>query len=34
MKSKMIRDNKKLNMQVKQTLDMNDEAVVRINKSF
>ncbi|XP_027915923.1 protein FAR1-RELATED SEQUENCE 7-like [Vigna unguiculata] len=34
MKSRIIRGNKKLNMQVKQTLDMNDEAGVRINKSF
>jgi len=34
MKSRMMRGNKKLNMQVKRTLDMNDEAGVRINKSF
>jgi len=30
----MIRGNKKLNIQVKRTLDMNDETGVRINKSF
>jgi len=34
MKSRMICENKKINVQVKRTLDMNDEAGVRINKSF
>ncbi|XP_027936364.1 protein FAR-RED IMPAIRED RESPONSE 1-like [Vigna unguiculata] len=33
-KSRLIRGNRKLNMQVKRTLDLNDQAGVRINKSF
>jgi len=33
-KSRPIRGNKKLNMQAKRTLDINDEADVRIHKSF
>ena len=33
-KSRLIRGNKKITMQVKRTLHMNDEAGVRINKSF
>jgi len=33
-KSRLIRGNKKIIMQVKRTLDMNDEAGVCINKSF
>jgi len=30
----MFRDNRRINLQVKKTLDMNDEAVVRVNKSY
>jgi len=33
-KSRLIRGNRKLNMQAKRTLDINDEADVRIHKSF
>jgi len=33
-KSRLIRGNRKLNMQAKRTLDINDEAGVRIHKSF
>jgi len=33
-KSRLIRGNKIINMHAKRTLDINDEARVRINKSF
>jgi len=33
-KSRLIRGNRKLNMQVKRTFDLNDQVGVRINKSF
>jgi len=33
-KSRMFRSNRKINLKVKRTLEMNDDAGVRLNKSF
>jgi len=33
-KSRMFRGNRRINLQVKRTLDMNDEASVQVNKSY
>ena len=33
-KSRMFRNNRKINLKVKRTLEMNDDASVRLNKSF
>jgi len=33
-KSRLIRDNRKVDMHVRQTVDINDEVGIRINKSF
>ena len=33
-KSRLIRGNRRLNLQAKRTLDINDEAGVRLNKTF
>jgi len=33
-KSRMFRSNRKINLRVKRTLEMNDDAGVRLNKSF
>jgi len=33
-KSRLIRGNKRLNLHAKRTLDINDEVVVHLNKTF
>jgi len=33
-KSRLIRGNRRLHLQAKRTLDINDEADVRLNKTF
>ena len=33
-KSRLFRGNRQINLQAKRTLDMNDEASVRVNKSY